>query len=119
MNMHTTRIILRRLKGVAKLLPSALFAVGSCALLISVISAHAQRPGTHTEMHVDPIADLHGKFTWGTQHPDSTKPCPIDKEIAVYPVVRVVMPGSSIDGILIGATICEAGHWRPLKLEVQ
>jgi hypothetical protein len=87
-------------------------------LLSLAALVRAQKP-TRMEMHVDPVADLHSKFTWGTQHPDSTKPCAVDKEIAVYPVVRVVMPGSSIDGIVIGATICETGHWRPLKLEVQ
>jgi hypothetical protein len=85
-------------------------------LIVIALAAVAQKPA---RMEIDPVADLNGRFVWGLQRPDQTKACTVEKEIIVYPVAHISVPGAVIDDLDLHAKICVSGHWRTVKLGVE
>jgi hypothetical protein len=88
------------------------------ALLISSASvwyAWAQNP-THQEQLVDPVSDLHGRVAYGSK-PDLSKPCDVEKEFVIYPVVHVIMPAGTFDRLHFECALCFERHWRPLEVK--
>jgi hypothetical protein len=88
-------------------------AIISCA---SVWFAWSQGVKPPREMFLDPVADMNGRVVWGTQRPDYTKPCTVENELEMYPVIKVLMPGA-IDSVHMESHICKEHHWRPAQVK--
>ena len=71
-----------------------------------------------TEMYVAP-RDVHATYTIVTEHPEFPCTADLDKHVFEYPVFKIRMPSSHIDGVIKQATICEGGVWHPLPVQTQ
>jgi hypothetical protein len=84
---------------------------------LSLYETFAQSLTRRMEMYQAP-EELHASVGILAAHPPSDTPC-ADKLIGLYPILKVTMPGSRIDGLILSASICDGGVWRPLPVQTQ